>query len=726
MVRVQNRGFTLVELIVVITILAILGTIWFISLQGYSLSARESTRLSDLNTISKSLELFRTTNNYYPDPTNPFQVTYTGVLAWNQWIFWENTRTIVERISQVPVDPLTQNPYAYSITNTKQEYELWAISENGYAYGVLTPQTYAANGYSSMIKGNYNQKFVSVRDTSNIYILWVPTIITSEINSVTVDAILSNQSFAVRNTKNLPWSYNNSLPSGQTLKDGISFTPGTLSGSIAPIVYMWGLTNLNSDSEKQKLWQNLKSYYQGSNLTEKNIPTGGDIFKVLSGQELSYVNNILLWEQGGLTSKEFIVNTTPQITTPSVFTLTGPFDVYDYSSALNNFGGENNMPISTNATAFAALKSDGSISAWGASGAGGTGAPTGTWYIWIYQTAGWAFAALKSDGSISAWGANASGGTGAPTGTGYTKIFSTQWAFAALKSDGSISVWWDTTRWGTGAPTGTWFTAIYSNMFAFAALRADGTILTWGNSSNGGNNITVVWSWYTKISSTQTAFAALKSDGSIWAWWLNTSGWAWAPTWTGYINIFSNNSAFAALKSDGSITVWGNASNGGTWAPTGTGYITIVSTNSSFAAMKSDGTINIWGGISWASATIYVYTKIIANQWAFAALKSDGSITTWWPAFFGGTGAPTGTWYTNIYNTSDSFAAMKADGSITSWGNASIWAPTGTGYVRVYTNYYSFAAMKADGSISAWGISGAGWSWAPTGTWYVVISWVKQ
>jgi hypothetical protein len=36
-----------------------------------------------------------------------------------------------------------------------------------------------------------------------------------------------------------------------------------------------------------------------------------------------------------------------------------------------------------------------------------------------------AFAALKADGSITAWGDPASGGAGAPSGSGYTKIYST-------------------------------------------------------------------------------------------------------------------------------------------------------------------------------------------------------------------------------------------------------------------------------------------------------------
>jgi prepilin-type N-terminal cleavage/methylation domain-containing protein len=59
MKQISNKqAFTLVELIVVITILAILWTIAFISLQWYSSQARDSKRLSDVQNIKKSLELF--------------------------------------------------------------------------------------------------------------------------------------------------------------------------------------------------------------------------------------------------------------------------------------------------------------------------------------------------------------------------------------------------------------------------------------------------------------------------------------------------------------------------------------------------------------------------------------------------------------------------------------------------------------------------------------------
>jgi hypothetical protein len=66
------------------------------------------------------------------------------------------------------------------------------------------------------------------------------------------------------------------------------------------------------------------------------------------------------------------------------------------------------------------------------------GAPSDNGYTKIYST-GSAFAALKADGSITAWGNSDEGGTGAPSDNGYTKIYSTAGAFATLKADGSIT-----------------------------------------------------------------------------------------------------------------------------------------------------------------------------------------------------------------------------------------------------------------------------------------------
>jgi len=66
--HIKKKGFTLVELIVVITILAILWTIAFISLQWYSENARDTKRVADVNNIKKALEFFVLNSEIYPMP----------------------------------------------------------------------------------------------------------------------------------------------------------------------------------------------------------------------------------------------------------------------------------------------------------------------------------------------------------------------------------------------------------------------------------------------------------------------------------------------------------------------------------------------------------------------------------------------------------------------------------------------------------------------------------
>jgi len=160
-----------------------------------------------------------------------------------------------------------------------------------------------------------------------------------------------------------------------------------------------------------------------------------------------------------------------------------------------------------------------------------------------------AFAALKADGSVVAWGDTNSGGT-APTGlSGITQIFSNSNAFAALKADGSVVAWGDT-RAGGSAPTGlTGVTQLFSNDNAFAALKSDGSVVAWGNTLYGGTAPAGLIA-VTQIVSNSYAFAALKTDGSVVAWGADYAGGT-APTGLiGVTQIVSNyNSyAFAALK----------------------------------------------------------------------------------------------------------------------------------------------------------------------------------
>ena len=73
-------GFSLVELIVVITILVILGTIAFISLGGYAASARDSARIENLSNLHKGLSIFQIKAGTYPMPESSVNITASGTI----------------------------------------------------------------------------------------------------------------------------------------------------------------------------------------------------------------------------------------------------------------------------------------------------------------------------------------------------------------------------------------------------------------------------------------------------------------------------------------------------------------------------------------------------------------------------------------------------------------------------------------------------------------------
>ncbi len=82
--RNTKNAFTLVELIVVITILAILGTIAFISLQGYSQDAKNTKVIQDLNNISSKINIKTSQKDAVTYPSLRSNDTFsTNSVSWN-------------------------------------------------------------------------------------------------------------------------------------------------------------------------------------------------------------------------------------------------------------------------------------------------------------------------------------------------------------------------------------------------------------------------------------------------------------------------------------------------------------------------------------------------------------------------------------------------------------------------------------------------------------------
>ena len=65
-----NKGFTLIEMLIVVTIITILGAIVLPKVINSTVSSKSAVYLSELNTINSQLELFYFTYGYYPEAMN--------------------------------------------------------------------------------------------------------------------------------------------------------------------------------------------------------------------------------------------------------------------------------------------------------------------------------------------------------------------------------------------------------------------------------------------------------------------------------------------------------------------------------------------------------------------------------------------------------------------------------------------------------------------------------
>lgn len=255
-------GFTLVELIVVITILAILWTIAFISLSWYSEQARDSTRISDLSSIKTGLELFQLDAGKYPLPTNWVNVTYSWTTVWNQWIFWDTVYVNLSKLDKIPVDPLTNSKYTYSVTLKRNEFELaWITETNELTSLNLLNNTYAWNVLATaLVTWNYNWAMQKTLSWTNCYVLSLPTIIASDLNSSSdIQNIITNNRLVYNWFNNLPSSYNSSKFKidwwfNFTPQQFVSYTDSTECSPLYDSVSSTARTTLITNLQKSYSW----------------------------------------------------------------------------------------------------------------------------------------------------------------------------------------------------------------------------------------------------------------------------------------------------------------------------------------------------------------------------------------------------------------------------------------------------------------------------------------
>lgn len=105
----RQNGFTLFEMLVVISIIGVLVAMISGSFSGAQKRARDAKRVSDINTLQKSAEQYYSLSSSVYPPV---------VALTTPWIATVGT-TVLERF---PGDPKTGTAYPYSVANASSTY----------------------------------------------------------------------------------------------------------------------------------------------------------------------------------------------------------------------------------------------------------------------------------------------------------------------------------------------------------------------------------------------------------------------------------------------------------------------------------------------------------------------------------------------------------------------------------------------------------------------------
>ena len=115
-----SKGFTLIEMLIVITIIALLASLILVGMGGARAKTRDARRIADLHNVMNALELYYSSKSYYPQ----------SIASWSDL----ETELIGAGIgvSRIPNDPLssTGSNYEYGVdTSDYQDYVLGATLE---------------------------------------------------------------------------------------------------------------------------------------------------------------------------------------------------------------------------------------------------------------------------------------------------------------------------------------------------------------------------------------------------------------------------------------------------------------------------------------------------------------------------------------------------------------------------------------------------------------------
>lgn len=152
----NRKGFTLVEILIVIFIIGLLSSIVLVGLSSFRARGRDARRVADLHLLQNGLELYFSKEGVYPD---------TNVTSASGWEAFSDT--IVNAgigVNVVPADPAAPSGrhYEYGASGDLLNYVLKATLEdpnNPVLREDIDGNVYGVNCNDSTTSGNYCIQF---------------------------------------------------------------------------------------------------------------------------------------------------------------------------------------------------------------------------------------------------------------------------------------------------------------------------------------------------------------------------------------------------------------------------------------------------------------------------------------------------------------------------------------------------------------------------------------